>query len=67
MKCAKCGTTATVYNKSGIPVCSRHTNEKINPPKCPDCKKGKFDMINHDKITDENLFRCDNCGFEIWR
>ena len=38
MKCAKCGTTATIYNKNGVPVCSRHTNEKIDSPSCPECK-----------------------------
>ena len=37
MKCAKCGTVATKYSKDGIPVCSRHINEKIAAPKCPDC------------------------------
>ncbi|MBT7241214.1 MAG: hypothetical protein HN878_01870 [Candidatus Diapherotrites archaeon] len=51
MKCAKCGGSATIYNKAGVPVCSRHTNEKITSPKCPECsspmslresKYGKF-------------------------
>jgi len=51
LKCAKCGTIATTYNKSGVPVCGRHINERISSPKCPECgsamvirdgKYGKF-------------------------
>ena len=37
MKCAKCGAFATKYSKEGIPVCSKHFNEKISSPNCPDC------------------------------
>jgi ssDNA-binding Zn-finger/Zn-ribbon topoisomerase 1 len=37
MKCVKCGMSATVYNKAGVPVCVRHRNEKISSPTCPDC------------------------------
>lgn len=37
MKCAKCGMSATIYNKSGVPVCSKHKNENISSPECPDC------------------------------
>ncbi len=48
MKCAKCGKTASKYNKDGFPVCSTHARVKISPPKCPNCKlkmvirEGKF-------------------------
>jgi len=51
LKCAKCGATATIYTKEGFPVCSRHRNEKISAPTCPECnslmslresKYGKF-------------------------
>jgi DNA helicase IV len=38
MKCAKCGLSATVYNKEGIPTCVKHRNEKIKAPICPNCK-----------------------------
>lgn len=37
MKCAKCGSVATTYNKNKIPTCSRHINEKIISPNCPNC------------------------------
>ncbi|MFA5763614.1 MAG: topoisomerase DNA-binding C4 zinc finger domain-containing protein [archaeon] len=37
MKCAKCGTNATIYNKDGIPMCSRHSQEKVSAPLCPEC------------------------------
>ena len=48
MKCAKCGTVATIYNKSGVPVCGRHKHDLIKSPKCPDCnsimniREGKY-------------------------
>lgn len=37
-------------------------------PKCPECKKGKFDAVSRHRIfdTEHTLFRCDNCGFELW-
>ena len=38
MKCVKCGTIATIYNKQGIPVCSRHREEKVSAPTCPECR-----------------------------
>ena len=38
MKCAKCGKPATKYNSDQIPVCSKHTKEKIKAPNCPNCK-----------------------------
>ncbi len=38
MRCVKCGTTATIYNKEGIPTCSRHAKEKVSAPTCPECK-----------------------------
>jgi len=48
MKCAKCGINATIYNKSGVPVCGKHSQEKISSPSCPECnglmsiRKSKF-------------------------
>lgn len=51
MKCVKCGGQATVFSKEGIPVCSRHRNEKVSPPSCPECKskmilrKGKYGLF----------------------
>jgi len=38
LKCVKCGGVATIYNKDGFPTCSKHRNEKISAPKCPQCK-----------------------------
>ncbi len=38
MKCAKCGNHATIYNKEGIPTCSKHSKDKLSAPKCPECK-----------------------------
>ncbi len=48
MKCVKCGTTATIYNKQGVPVCSRHRETKVSAPFCPECssimtlREGKY-------------------------
>jgi ribosomal protein L37AE/L43A len=38
MKCAKCGSFATRFNKDGLPTCSKHKDEKISPPICPECR-----------------------------
>lgn len=38
MKCVKCGMSATIYNKEGVPVCVKHRNEKVKSPSCPNCK-----------------------------
>jgi len=38
MKCPKCNSEATTYNKDKIPVCSRHKTAKVKAPTCPDCK-----------------------------
>lgn len=51
MRCAKCGSQASKYNRQGIPVCSKHAKAKVSAPKCPNCglsmrvresKYGKF-------------------------
>ena len=39
----------------------------IFSPKCKKCKKGKFDAIKYDKFLKETLFKCDNCGYELWQ
>jgi len=48
MKCAVCNEIATFYNDEGVPTCSRHRNQKIKAPLCPECgslmviRKSKF-------------------------
>jgi len=48
VKCAKCGNPASKYNKTGVPVCSRHARARISSPNCPNCglgmaiREGKF-------------------------
>ena len=38
LKCVKCKSFATIYNKEGVPVCSRHVKDKVSAPKCPECE-----------------------------